>query len=356
MVTQTTEAPLKQSQTVCGGSSNITFFTICSESYFPGLVGLLNSLRLMGHQDRVVVADCGLAPQQRALLAPYCTLVELDSLSIKNPTQYKPFPYLLGPQGTVVIIDSDMILTRNLDAVLAIAAQGKICVFPDGEKDRWFCEWPEIFGLSSSLRRQTYVCAGFVVFSTLHWPLLLERWWNACARILSSPTYQEGAPEGPTAQGDQDALNALLMSEFPSDALFLLPNEEAASRWDFPSVRLVDPKTLSCQHRGRASMLLHACLTPKPWQRTGVRRNAYFRLLRRSLTAPDVALRVPPGLLPVWLRQGPSAELTCHALSLMNMANRYDGVLPGRVVALARHLKKRLLKLKNAKVHTVARS
>jgi hypothetical protein len=355
-VIQTTESPLKQPQTVCGGSSKITFFTICNATYFPGLVGLLNSLRLMGHQDRVVVADCGLAPQQRALLAPHCTLVELASLSVKNPAQFKPFPYLLRPQGTVVMIDSDMILTRNLDAVLATAAQGKICVFPDGEKDRWFCEWSEIFGLSSSLRRQTYVCSGFVVFSTLQWPRLLERWWNACTRILTSPTYQEGAPEGPTAQGDQDALNALLMSEFPSDALSLLPNEEVASRWDFRSVRLVDSKTLNCQHRGRTLMRLHACLTPKPWQRAGVRQNVYLRLLRRLLSAPDVALSVPPGLLPVWLRQGPAAELTCHALSVMNMANRRDGVLPDRVVTVARCLKKRLFKLKSTKIHTVARS
>ena len=164
---QTTESPLKQLQAVCGGSSEITFFTICNAAYFPGLVGLLNSLRLMGHQDRVVVADCGLAPQQRAILAPHCTLFELASLSVKNPTQYKPFPYLLKPQGTVVMIDSDMIVTRNLDAVLATAAQGKICIFPDEEKDRWFSEWSQIFGLSSSPRRQTYVCAGFVVFSKL---------------------------------------------------------------------------------------------------------------------------------------------------------------------------------------------
>jgi hypothetical protein len=183
------------------------------------------------------------------------------------------------------------------------------------------------------------VCAGFVVFSTLHWPLLLERWWTACTRILASPTYQEGARESPTAQGDQDALNALLMSEFPSDALFLLPNEEVASRWDFLRVHLADSKTLNCQHRGRTLMRLHARLTPKPWQRAGVRQNVYFRLLRRLLTAPDVALSVPPGLLPVWLRQGPSAELTCHALSLMNMANRRDGVLPGRVLTVAIRLK-----------------
>ena len=341
-VTQATEPLLTESQTVCGGSSNITFFTICSEAYFPGLVGLVNSLRLMGYQDRIVVADCGLTPRQRALLAPYCTPFELDSHLVKNPTQYKPFPYLLKPKGTVVIIDSDMILTRNLDAVLAIAIEGKICVFPDGEKDRWFCEWREIFGLASSLRRQTYVCAGFVVFSTLHWPLLLERWWNACTRILVSPTYQEGAQDGPTAQGDQDALNALLMSEFPSDALSFLPSEEAAARWDFRSVRLVDPQTLSCQHRGHVPMILHACMTPKPWQRAGVRQNVYVRLLRRLLGAPDVALSVPPELLPVWLRQGPSADLACRSLSVMNMINPYDGVLPGSVVSFGRRLKKRL--------------
>jgi hypothetical protein len=56
-------------------TASITFFTICNEAYFPGLVGLINSLRLVGHDSPIVVGDCGLTPEQRAVLADHCTPV-----------------------------------------------------------------------------------------------------------------------------------------------------------------------------------------------------------------------------------------------------------------------------------------
>jgi hypothetical protein len=322
---------------------DVTFYTIGNDAYFPGLVGLLNSLRLVGHQDPLVVADCGLTSKQRQLLKPHCTLFELPSDLVKNPGQYKPFAHLLGPKATVVIIDSDMIVTKSLNFVLAAAADGKICVFPDPEKDRWFAEWQPIFGLSSPLRRQTYACSGLVAFSTSHWPELLEHWWAACERIHAHPTYQERAADGPVTQSDQDALNALLMSEIPSNAMAFLPFEEQVFRWNFRDVELVNPETLRCRLQGVEPMVLHACLTPKPWQRAGVRRNAYVQALRRLLTASDVEVTVPPELLGPWLRQGPWAEVVCSALSVANMANPDDGVLPAKAVALVRRVKRRFV-------------
>jgi hypothetical protein len=158
-----------------GARSAVTFFTISNDKYFPGLVGLLNSLKLMGHNEPVVVGDCGLTAAQRELLAPHCKLFELNSQLVRNPTQYKPFPFLLRPQGTIVLIDSDMIVTRSLGPALALAAQGKICVFPDPDHDTWWAEWQEIFGLPCAPRKQTYVTAGFLAFSASFWPELLER-------------------------------------------------------------------------------------------------------------------------------------------------------------------------------------
>jgi hypothetical protein len=72
-------------------TASITFFTIYNEAYFPGLVGLINLLRLVGHDSPIVVGDCGLTPEQRAVLADHCTLFELSSELVTNPTQYKPF-------------------------------------------------------------------------------------------------------------------------------------------------------------------------------------------------------------------------------------------------------------------------
>jgi hypothetical protein len=35
--------------------------------------------------------------------ASHCTLFELKSELVRSPTQYKPFPFLLCPQGIVVV-------------------------------------------------------------------------------------------------------------------------------------------------------------------------------------------------------------------------------------------------------------
>jgi hypothetical protein len=309
-----------------GARSGVTFFTISNDKYFPGLVGLLNSLKLMGHNEPVVVGDCGLTAAQRELLAPHCKLFELNSQLVRNPTQYKPFPFLLRPRGTVVFIDSDMIVTRSLSPVLALAAQGKICAFPDPDYDTWWAEWQEIFDLPCAPRKQTYVCCGFVAFSTTFWPELLERWWKACERIRERPTYQEGAKPllSPTGQGDQDALNAVLMSVIPADALSLLPSNEKLTQFQSPHVGSINERTLACQYQGKQPLILHASLQPKPWQWWGVslggqiRGYVYLRFLRRLLTASDVALKVPTPMLKIWLRQGIASDLAVYGLAFAN--------------------------------------
>jgi hypothetical protein len=323
---------------------SVTFYTVSDRRFFPGLVGLLNSLRKMGHDKPLVVGDCGLTTIQRKLLAPHCTLFDLSGILVKNPQYCKPFPFSLKPHGTVVFIDSDMIVTRNLNALLAAAGEGKICAFPDPEHDRWFAEWRELFDLPAAPRRQTYVCTGFVAFSTTKWPNLLERWWEAIGRISSLPSYQEGAEgSAPYAQPDQDALNALLMSEFPSDALSFLPEEEQVFSWQFNRVDSVDDDALACQYMGAQPSILHAASTPKPWMRGGVRRRSvYLRFLRRLLTAPDVALSVPPHLLEIWLRRGVASELACYGLSFANrlsFANMCRSLLPERVRPPLRRLR-----------------
>ena len=329
-------------------NASATFYTVCDDKYFPGLVGLLNSLRLMGHDEPLVVGDCGLTAIQRKLLASHCTLFELPRNILESPQNHKPFPFLLKPRGTVVFIDSDMIVTKNLSAALTAAEEGKVCAFPDPEHDRWFAEWREVFGLSSAPRRQTYVCSGFVAFSTTRWANLLERWWEACGRIASLPGYQEGAPPlAPYAQTDQDALNALLMSELPSDALSLLPVDEQVFPWHFNRVNSVDADALVCQYMGRQPSILHTPFRPKPWMSRGVQRHVYLRFLRRLLTAPDVALSVPPRLLDIWLRRGFASELACYGLSFTNMlANKYH---PKRT---ARSLLRRLQKTSPQSVMT----
>ena len=103
--------------------------------------------------------------------------------------------------------------------------------------------------------------------------------------------------------GDQDALNAILMSEIPEDAIALRPRTEQPD-W-LSEVDLADARTLTCRYRGGETSILHFSLGPKPWESSGWRRttrNAYVELFPRVVLAEDVALRLEPQELPPWLR------------------------------------------------------
>jgi hypothetical protein len=302
-------------------ASQATFFTIGTSNYFPGVVALINSLRLLGHRDNVVVLDEGFTPCQQERLRSNCTLVSRPHDQMAHPTLLKPWPYLVQPSGTVIMIDSDIIVTRSLASIIALAQSGKLCAFPDPEPTRWFAEWETLFGLDGPPRHQVYVNAGFVAFSTQHWPDLLTWWWQACQRIKDHPFVFRG--EGPTTNGDQDPLNALLMTKVPKEDLELLPEEEAPAGYPLWRgwIQVTNVKRLSCQYHGHQTTLLHSAGSPKPWIGRGwfrVRRNAYNRLLSRVLLGPDVAIPLKPDELPIWLRRGMAGELALRALHMAN--------------------------------------
>ena len=53
-------------------SAPATFYTVTDAEFFPGTVALLNSLRLVGHREPLVVLDNGLTPEQRDAARPGC--------------------------------------------------------------------------------------------------------------------------------------------------------------------------------------------------------------------------------------------------------------------------------------------
>jgi hypothetical protein len=285
-----------------------------------------------------VVLDNGFTLAQRALLSWHCRLMVLPPTHA-SPHLLKPFPCFAQPTATVVIIDSDMILTRPLGEMLAQAEEGKICVYAGPERDRWFAEWEPIFGLCCAPRHQVYVNSGFIAFSTRHWPHLLQRWWQVCRRIAS--WWRD--PGLCVGQLDQDAFNAVLMSEVPPEAMALQPDEEAPNSAWFAGVRVVDESSLTCSYRGHVTTLLHQSGNPKPWQERGwlrVRRNAYTRLLYRVLLDPDVALQLTPEELPFWLRPGIANHLSLRGLDIMNAPTFQRGVkwlLPQRMLLPVQH-------------------
>ena len=146
-----------------------TFYTVTDANFFPGTVALLNSLRLMGHRETLVVLDNGLTQDQRRRLGRHASIVDAPADPLRSPLTLKPFPFLVGASGTMVIIDSDMIVSESLADTLALAAEGQICMYPDhrGDQSRWFAEWEQVFALSKPPRHQTYLNAGFAAFSIL---------------------------------------------------------------------------------------------------------------------------------------------------------------------------------------------
>jgi hypothetical protein len=143
---------------------SVTFYTISSDLYFPGFVGMLNSLRLAGHNEPVTVLERGMSPKQKAVLEGHCTVVSMDH-EVTNPCHLTAYPSQLDTSGVVVFIDSDALVLERLDEAISCARGGKICMYGDPETFRSFPEWTEIFGLRTPLRRQPYYNTGFVSFS-----------------------------------------------------------------------------------------------------------------------------------------------------------------------------------------------
>lgn len=290
------------------------FYTLSDAGFFVGTVALFNSLRLTGHDSELVVLDCGLTGEQRELLGA-AGVVLVASPDDASAYFLKPYPAMLEPDGVVVVVDSDMAITDSLHPILSRAAAGEVCVFPDHPLDlrRWFAEWHEIFDLGAPLRRHTYMNAGFLAVAAEQWQWLLERWRELCLR-LPGLTEELGHPEA-VAQRDQDALNALLMSEVPADALHVLPPYEL----DLRRVEVRDAESLVCVAHGARQPILHLALSPKVWQPGGWRHvglnTAYVRLMPRLLFGADVPIRLAPDDVPLWLRPGRGARVAARGVS-----------------------------------------
>jgi hypothetical protein len=327
--------------------ADVRFFTMSDADNFLGLVAMVQSLRLHGHYEPVTVLDLGLSPVQRdALTTRNAEAVQLQQTEGRHPFLCGAFPFLLKPQGTVVCIDADVIVTRPLDAVFEAATRGMVCAAPDYLANRWFRDWESLFDLSQPLRRQVYVNTGLLAFSTTHFPDLLERWWEGCVRLLD---YDLPLPQRhPVSFPDQDALNALLMSDIARDRLWLFPERSAVQgKIRLPHATVVDRRRLECRYEGTPTALLHSTGLPKPWQpaaRRELRRTAYLVCLRELLTTPGT-LRAPmQAQVPVWLRPGALNAVAMHALCAASSIRRGHA----RARKAGSRIKKRALALADA--------
>ncbi len=302
--------------------ADTTFYTISDSRFFSGTVALLNSLRLTGNTGELVVLDRGLTRDQRARLGTCATIADLPEERLGSVVTLKAFPFLLKATGTIAIIDSDMIVTQSLDSILADASRGQICLFPDhaSDRSRWFAEWQDVFELGAPPAHRTYLNTGFVALSTEHWPSLLKRWWDACVLIPSDRIF--ATEDSPFRDGDQDALNAILMSEVPEAAIAELPEWGQVHPDALLRVRIADAQLLRCVLDDRPVIILHHSLRPKGFHRDGWRRvrvaDAYIRLLPRVLFADDVELQLERGDVPIWVTDRPSGTLALRSIDAFN--------------------------------------
>jgi hypothetical protein len=291
----------------------VTYYTVSNHTYFLGTVALLNSLRVTGNPDPLVVLDAGLLPEEREALEPHARVVSMPE-DRGNPVLLKPFPHVLDASGVIVVIDSDIIVTSSLTAVTDLARRGKICLCPawvEAARTRWFAEWQATLQLRAPLRREDWLHDGFVVFDTTHWPDLLERWWDVCSLVPADEIF---AAETPFNAGDADAINALLMSEIPREAVGVLsPGDEVYAG----DVTIQDLRTLECTVAGRSPLFIHVPDRPKPWERSGWSRrgsDVYLRLMRRLFFEEDATVRLGSEQVPRWLRPGADGRMALSAL------------------------------------------
>jgi hypothetical protein len=277
------------------------FYSVSDSRFFPGVVALLNSLRLLGHGEPFFVVDAGLTEEQRDRLAPHAVLVPAPR---DEPAVFlAPLGPLEHPAGVAVLLDADIVVTRPLTELVEAAREGRVVSFADEEPpdDRSFPEWRSVLGLGP-LRRQVYVNAGQLFVPDSIAERLLPRWMDAQAMIDRAQTrYGRARLSDPFYFADQDVLNALLASIVRPEELAILEHR-LAPHPPFAGLRLVESERLLCSYPdGTRPFFLHHIL-PKPWLKA-TRTTVYARLLPRLLLAPDVALRLEPDELPLRLRE-----------------------------------------------------
>ena len=282
--------------------------------YFLGAVALVNSLRLTGNEQPITFLDLGLTPAQHEVLSAHCDVVDIERDARDHPYTFQPYPYVLGATGTCVIIDSDVIVTGRLDSVIDAASTGKIACFADNFQ-RFTPEWASIFELREPLvRSDPYVNSGLLALDAGRNRSFLERWWGLCRalEIADPPDHR-----GPIGFADQDALNALLMSEYRDARSIVSEPRFAIGHNTLRHTEVVDVDALRCTFDAQAVVALHSTSQPKPWAPRAqflLRRSAYITCLRRCLSGPGLTITLPEEQLPRWLRNTPRATVELRVM------------------------------------------
>jgi hypothetical protein len=291
----------------------LAFYCVCNASYFLGAVAMINSLRLVGHDDAVYVLDCGLDEWQRDALAEHVTLVAAPE---RSPYMLKTEAPLHHPADVMVLIDTDIIVTRPLTELIEKASHDRVLAIEHGE-DRFFPEWGKLLG--GTARNRPYVSSSLVVMGGSLGATVVRRMDELQGRVdlegtpysrprwagfsLGGADFWERAADHAFFFADQDVLNAVLATDLDPDRVELLDRRLEAIL-PFTGLRLLDKKNLRCAYDdGTEPYALHHLAPVKPWLEPTIP-GVYTQLLVRLLRGRDVAIRVPRRDLPLHLQPG----------------------------------------------------
>jgi hypothetical protein len=298
----------------------VAFYCMSSQIYFLGAVGMINSLRLVGHTEPVFLLDCGLTDEQREALAGQVTVVPAPSSADPEPFLLKAVAPLEHPADVMVLIDADMVVCRPLTPLIEQAAEGRVVAFKDNI-DRFVPEWGELLDLGTP-RRQPYVSSGLVFLGGSLGHGVLRLMDDRRSRVAYDRShFAENVPDYPFMYLDQDILNAVLATRVEPDRMVILDTRLAPIP-PFRRLRVLDERKLRCAHAdGTEPYVLHQFVR-KPWLEP-MYHSPYSRLLARLLLGSDVAIRVPESEVPLRMRSGPLARLERRRVDLTDLVRWY---------------------------------
>jgi hypothetical protein len=305
------------------------FYCMSSEVYFLGAVGMINSLRLVGHMEPIYLLDCGLTARHRALLEPHVTVI--DAPADQPPFLLKAHAPREHPADVQVLIDVDMVVTRSLGPLIDRAARGELIAVKD-RMDRFVPEWGEVLDLGP-LRSAPYLSSGLVFLGGGLGREVVELLDDRLSRVDYERSYfGRDEPGYPLSYVDQDVLNAVIAARAGPDRVKVL-DPRLAPVPPFRRLRIADLGTLRCEFDdGLEPYVIHHFIV-KPWL-DRVYHGVYSRLLARLLIGDDVAIRVPREELPLRLRDGLVAGIERHRINVIDLARWYArDVIPGWVGA-----------------------
>ena len=283
---------------------SVSVYTVANQDFFPGLLGLVSSLRFHGHEGPIVIADAGLTSAQAEGLSSEAVLVQPPPGL--PPLFAKPVAPLEHPNDVMVFLDADMLCVRPLDEIVAGARGGSILAVEDigrpGLSDEIWRQWEDRLELGP-LRQTTYINSGFFALSRDDGIAFFKTLAECLDRIDPSETRLRAEPSVdlsmPFFLADQDVANAVLASARFRERVAILPYS-AAPHAPFSGVSIASG-TSCIDQQGETPFFLHHALQ-KPWSEP-LPKNPYTELLVKYIhdpAAPDVS----KADLPLFLRHG----------------------------------------------------